>query len=124
MGWDLYYDMDPVTGGASGPYQRWQVVGSALSLLVLVVIVGLSMKIQVAFGAYALIAVAYTVGFCVSAVVQGDLNPDMGADLWPLGAVFLLVGAGTGIFAAGALVCLLRAAMARRSGRRRAGGLL
>ena len=122
LGCDLHYDIDPVTGDASGPYERWQVVGSAVSLLVLVVIIGLSMKIKVAFASYALIAVVYMFGFCLSAVIQENFNPDMGADFWPLGAALLLVGAGTGIFAAGALVCLLRIAMARRSGRRCARG--
>jgi hypothetical protein len=37
MGWDSQYQVDPVTQVASGPYEAWQVIGCAISLLVLLV---------------------------------------------------------------------------------------
>jgi DMSO/TMAO reductase YedYZ heme-binding membrane subunit len=37
MGWDTHYQTDPVTQVTSGPYEAWQVVGCALSLLVVFV---------------------------------------------------------------------------------------
>jgi hypothetical protein len=37
MGWDQQYQVDPVTEVASGPYEVWQVIGCALSLLALFV---------------------------------------------------------------------------------------
>lgn len=32
LGWDQDYDVDPVTGAQSGPYQPWQVIGVVLCL--------------------------------------------------------------------------------------------
>ena len=109
MGWDVYYDIDPVTGGASGPYHPWQVVGSALSLLVVVLVTGFSSRPRVAIPTYALITAGYTTGFCVSAIITSALFAGGGASLWPIGAAMLFIGAGTGIYIVGGLVSLLRA---------------
>ena len=68
MGWDIYYDID-LAGVASGPYHPRQVVGSALSLLVVVLVTGFSSRPMVALPTYALITAGYTTGFCVSAII-------------------------------------------------------
>jgi hypothetical protein len=112
MGWDVYYDIDPVTGTASGPYHPWQVVGSALSLLV----TGFSSRPAVALPTYALITAGYTTGFCVSAIITSALFAGGGPSLWPIGAVILFIGAGTGIYIVGGLVSLLRAVIRPAAG--------
>lgn len=74
------------------------------------------MRLRVALVAYALITAAYTLGFCVSANITSNLNPETGASFWPIGAVVLLLGAGVGIFGTGAITSLTRQAVARKSG--------
>ena len=36
LGWDTEYDVDPVTGAQSGPYQSWQVVGLGVAAVIAV----------------------------------------------------------------------------------------
>ena len=115
MGWDVYYDIDTV-GVASGPYHPWQVVGSALSLLVVVLVTGFSSRPRVAIPTYALITAGYTIGFCVSANITSGLFQGGGASLWPIGAAVLFIGAGTGIYMVGGLVSLLRAVIRPAAG--------
>ena len=43
LGWDNEYQVDPVTGDASGPYQPWQVVGCGLTLIAIAVVGGLTL---------------------------------------------------------------------------------
>jgi hypothetical protein len=113
MGWDVYYDIDPVTRAASGPYHPWQVVGSALSLLVVVLVTGFSSRPAVALPTYALITAGYTTGFCISAIITSAFFQGGGPSLWPIGATMLFIGAGTGIYIVGGLVSLLRAVLTR-----------
>lgn len=35
LGWDHEYQVDPVTGQSSGPYEAWQVIGCVLCLVVI-----------------------------------------------------------------------------------------
>lgn len=98
-----------MTGESTGPYEPWQILGSALSLLAIVLFIGATRRSRTAAIAFGFITTSYTVGFCVSAVISSELNPDGGASLWPIGAVFLMLGVGTGVFAVGGLVILVRA---------------
>jgi len=64
-----------------------------------------------------LITAGYTTGFCVSAIMISAFFPGGGPSLWPIGAVTLFIGAGTGICLVGGLLSLLRAVTRPAAGR-------
>lgn len=74
MGWNLYYDINPMTDEVSGPYEPWQILGSALSLLVVTLVTSLALRPSVAVVAYLLITAAYATGFCILHQRRRDLR--------------------------------------------------
>lgn len=102
LGWDHSYQVDPLTGATSGPYQAWQVVGCALSLLVLQVAALLTGLRSLPVGA------ALTAGFAVPWTVQAATTDDTG--LYAVGAVLLVFG----LAAASALVSVVTLRLRRR----------
>lgn len=87
MGWDSEYQVDPSTGVASGPYEAWQVVGSALCVVVLVAVATLALGRRTAVLATTL---GYTLGWCVTSL------PDDESGLAVVGEIMVLVGVGLG----------------------------
>jgi hypothetical protein len=72
MGWDQEYQVNRITGVSSGPYEAWQVIGCALSLLLLFVCALLA-------GVRPLLAAAaLTLAFTVAWTVQAASNDDTG----------------------------------------------
>lgn len=86
MGWDQEYQLDPRTGVYSGPFEAWQVIGCALSLLVLLV-GALWVGVEPLWGSAAL-----TLGFTTVWTVQAAARDDTG--LFGVGMVMLLLGLG------------------------------
>jgi hypothetical protein len=87
LGWDTEYDVDPVTGSSSGPYQPWQVIGCVLSLMVIGIVGTLVMRPWIA-------PVVLTLTFLVTWSWQAARTDESG--LWLVGAVLLLFGLGWG----------------------------
>ena len=86
LGWDHQYQVDPATGVASGPYEAWQVIGCALSLLVLFV-GGLLVGVRpVPAGA------ALTLAFTAAWTAQAAPADETG--MYGVGMIMLLVGLG------------------------------
>jgi hypothetical protein len=87
MGWDNQYQQDPVTGQWSGPYEAWQVIGCALSLLALFVSAILaSVRPLVAGLALTLATAAWT----------AQAAPSDPTGLYGVGMMMLLVGLSIG----------------------------
>ncbi|WZH53144.1 MAG: hypothetical protein PIR53_03910 [Nocardioides alkalitolerans] len=99
MGWDDEYQVDPVTDVASGPYEAWQVVGCAVTLLVVGVVAARWWR---PFAAAIVLSVAFTVAWSVTSAAEDDTG------LWGVGAVLVLVGTS----AASLLVAAVVAAIA------------
>ena len=87
MGWDSEYRLDPATGAETGPYEAWQVVGSAVCVVALVVVATLVWGRRTAVLATTL---GYTVGWCATSLPQDE------SGLAAVGAVMVLVGVGLG----------------------------
>ena len=86
MGWDQQYQVNPATGVSSGPYEAWQVIGCALSLLLMFVCALLA-------GVRPLLAaVALTLAFTAAWTGQAASNDDTG--LYGVGMLMLLAGLG------------------------------
>jgi hypothetical protein len=106
LGWDDEYQVDAITGAQSGPYQAWQVVGCAVTLLVVLVGALISRVHPV------LAAAAMTVAFTAAWTWQAARTDDSG--LFGVGAILLFGG----LASATALVSVIVAAVsARRPGR-------
>jgi hypothetical protein len=88
LGWDHQYQQDPVTGVWSGPYEAWQVVGCALSLLALFVAALLGGVRPVP--ASAALTLAFTAAWTAEAAPQDVTG------LYGVGMLMLLVGLGIG----------------------------
>ena len=84
LGWDTQYQVDPVTQVASGPYEAWQVIGCAVSLLVL--FVGALLAGVHPFWASAALTVAFTTAWTVSAAAGDETG------LYGVGTILLLIG--------------------------------
>nr|WP_296072670.1 hypothetical protein [uncultured Actinoplanes sp.] len=100
LGRDHEYQVDPVTGAQSGPYETWQVVGCALSLLV--VFVGALVAGIRPLPAPAALTVAFTAAWTVSAS-RSDTS-----GLYVVGTVLLLAGLSAATAAVAAVVSRLR----------------
>ncbi|WP_019145614.1 hypothetical protein [Aeromicrobium massiliense] len=87
MGWDTEYQLDPATGNESGPYETWQVVGSALCVVLLVAVATLVRGRRTAIVATTL---GYTLGWCVTSLPEDE------SGLALVGAFMVLVGVGAG----------------------------
>lgn len=103
MGWDTEIVIDPATGNETGPYEAWQVVGSALCVVMLVVVATLVWGALVA-------AMATTVGYTGGWLITAFTEDDQGLAL--VGGVFVFIG----LAAASTLI----AALTRRFTRSRA----
>jgi hypothetical protein len=106
LGWHEQKHQVPGSTAVEGPYAPWQVVALALTLALAVAVAA-----WLGIGTYAVLtaSVATTVMFSVDASSQ----PTIGANMWPAGAVFLLVGALLGLGVVALLVGGVRLATAR-----------
>jgi hypothetical protein len=100
MGWDQQYQVDPATGVSSGPYEAWQVIGCALSLLVLFV-GALSAGVR-PLPASAALTLAFTVAWTVQAAAADDTG------LYAVGAIMLLLGLGVATTVVSAVTLAIR----------------
>jgi hypothetical protein len=110
LGWHEQKHEVPGSTAVEGPYAAWQVVALALTLAVTVAVAA-----WLGIGTYAVLtaAVATTVMFSADASTQ----PTIGANLWPVGALFLLIGALVGLGVVALLVGGVRHAAARSAAR-------
>jgi hypothetical protein len=88
MGWDTQYQTDPVTKVASGPYEAWQVIGCAVSLLV-VLVGGLLAGVRPLLASAAL-TVAFTAAWTATAAPKDETG------LYGVGMMLLLAGLTAG----------------------------
>lgn len=102
LGWDDEYQVDPVTLVESGPYEPWQVVGSAATVVVLVVVAtlvaGRAQRANVVFAT----AAGYAVAWAQTNLTQDD------SGLAGVGAVMVLVGVGLGAAVVATLTLAVR----------------
>ncbi|MDP9822265.1 hypothetical protein [Nocardioides massiliensis] len=94
MGWDSEYWYDEA-GDPHGPYETWQVAGCVLTLLVACV---LGAALWRPLGPMAVMPPAFTAAW-IATSASGD---DQG--LWPVGALFVLVGTVLGAGLVGIIV--------------------
>jgi hypothetical protein len=85
LGWDRRADVDPVTGSTTGPYDTWQIACTTVALGLLACYGG---RARHAWAGSAAISLGFTAAWSVGAATAQ--NED--ANLWPVGAAFLLVG--------------------------------
>ena len=84
MGWDSEYQTDPVTGVSSGPYEAWQVIGCAVSLLI-VFVAALILQVRPLVAAPAL-TIAFAAGWVTTEAPRDDTG------LYGVGLILLLGG--------------------------------
>jgi hypothetical protein len=102
LGWlrwhdrDYYYDAD--VGAAQGPYHPYQVVGLALTLALVAAVGGWLRRPWLTI---LVMTVVLVVVWSLDA--SWDPGPDGGANLWPVGALFLGVGSVLGLGVAAAI---------------------
>ena len=111
LGWDDEYQVDPVTGVASEPYEAWQVVGCVLTLLVLAVVGG-------ALWRPLLVALVMTLAFTSTWTAWAAAEDETG--LFLVGAVLVLLGTAVGSVLLALLGSAVRRLADRRPQRRRA----
>ncbi|GAA2859326.1 hypothetical protein Acy02nite_23410 [Actinoplanes cyaneus] len=100
MGWDVQYQTDSDTATVSGPYEAWQVIGCALTLLA--VFAG-----AVAFGVRPVfVSVALTVAFTAAWTVTAASQDDTG--LYGVGTVLLFLGLGLATLIASVIATAIR----------------
>lgn len=90
LGWDRQYDIDPVTGNYSGPYQAWQVVGCVLTIAVLATGAGLLRRPGLAV---AVVPVVFMLLWSRDAARTDD------SGMWAIGAIMLAFGSLSGVAA-------------------------
>jgi hypothetical protein len=102
LGWlrwhdrDYYHDAD--VGAAQGPYHPYQVVGLALTLAVVAAVGGwLKRPGWIAMVMTVVLVVVWSID------ASWDPDPEGGANLWPVGALFLGVGSVLGLGLAAAI---------------------
>lgn len=88
LGWDRTYDVDPVTGDQTGPYQPWQVVGCVVSLVVLSALAARWLNLWA-------IVITVSLVFTLAFAVSGATSPEADG-LWAVGAVMVFFGAAIG----------------------------
>ena len=101
LGWDHEYQVDAVTGVASGPFEAWQVVGCAATLAVLAAGAGLVGRPGLAV---VVLPPAFAAAWSVQASQAGEPN------LWPVGALVLAAGVALGAGVVATLAAALRGA--------------
>lgn len=102
LAWDETYQVDPVTGNASGPYEAWQVIGCVLSLVAVGSVAALLLPAWVVVGT---MTVAFTAAWTATAQSQDETG------LFMVGAMLVFVGMAC---ASGVLVALVQAIAHRR----------
>ena len=85
LGWDRTADVDPVTGSFTGPCDTWQIACVTVSLGLLAYYGG---RARHAWAASAAVSLGFTAAWSVGAATAETED----ANLWPVGAAFLLVG--------------------------------
>jgi hypothetical protein len=110
LGWHEQKHRVPGSMAVEGPYAPWQVVALALTLAMAVAVAA-----WLGVGTYAVLtaSVATAAMFSADASTQATL----GANLWPVGAVFLLIGALLGLGVVALLVGGVRLAASRTAAR-------
>jgi hypothetical protein len=110
LGWHEQKHEVPGSAAVEGPYEPSQVVALAITLATAVAVAA-----WLGIGTFAVLtaSVATTVMFSVDASTQ----PTIGANLWPVGAVFLLIGALVGLGVVALLVGGVRLAAVRYGAR-------
>jgi hypothetical protein len=111
MAWDTTYQIDPVSGQASGPYEAWQVIGCAVTLVAVAVVTGLLLPHP--WLSALVITAAFTLAWSRTAS-----NEDA-TGLWLVGAVMAFVGVGV----ASTVFCYAAALVRRVVRPRRPAGL-
>lgn len=92
LAWDHERTRIPGSSDLEGPYEAWQVLGLALSLAGLT---GLLTWRRTSWGSLCAVAVVVTLTVAWSIDAAGQAA--IGANLWPIGAAFLLVGSAVGL---------------------------
>jgi len=100
MGWDHEYQTD-AQGVPSGPYQAWQVIGSALTVVATLVVAVLALRGPIRLAVPLVATLAYAVAWSASA------NDDT-TGLWMVGLGFLVIGAGSTLALLTVVVIALR----------------
>ncbi len=108
LAWDRSYQVDPATGVASGPYDAWQVIGCALTLVGVTMVATTRLPPRIVIP---LVPVAFTAAWSFTAATTDTQG------LWPIGAALVLLGTLAGTTVATTLSMLLL----RRTSTRRAG---
>lgn len=107
LGWDTGYDVDPVTGNSTGPYQVWQVAGFVVCVALQAVLLQRHVQWLLAAGAMSL-------GITAAAAVSFSRD-DSG--LAAVGLALILLGSLAGTLAVSACARLLdRSTAAVRAG--------
>ncbi len=83
LGWDHTYQVDPVTGVESGPYEAWQVVGCVVSLAAVALLAGIAARPWLPV---LVVPPVFTLVWSLDAAPSDDTG------LWVVGAVLILVG--------------------------------
>ena len=99
MGWDHEYQAD-TQGVPSGPYEAWQVIESAVTVVAVVVAAVLALHGTARLAVPAVAALAYAVAWSSST--------DDTTGLWVVGLGFLVVGTVSSVALATAVVFALR----------------
>ncbi|WP_313404525.1 hypothetical protein [Aeromicrobium sp.] len=87
MGWDTAKDLDLATGNETGPYEAWQVIGSALCVVALVAVATVQWGPLVA-------TVATTVGYTAGWMITAFSQDEQGLAL--IGGLLVLAGVAIG----------------------------
>lgn len=90
LGWDDEYQVDSVTGVATGPYEAWQVIGLGA---ICAFVAGVAGWYRTAAIAVIVMPVVLVIGFVVSAIGDGSA----GDGLFVVGALLLGVGSLLGV---------------------------
>lgn len=98
LGWDKTYQVDPLTGVASGPYESWQVVGCALTLVLVAMVAGLARQAAVAM---VVMPCAFTIAWSMPARATDE------SGLWAVGAIMTFFGIAAGVAVVAPLLTLL-----------------
>ncbi|MFB9927979.1 hypothetical protein ACFORO_19830 [Amycolatopsis halotolerans] len=106
LGSDTTYQVDPVTGQRTGPYEPWQVAGCVLCLVVLAVagtMIGLPRWVVVP-----VMSVVFTAAWSGAAIAADS------SGLWGVGALMVAIGMVVGSYVVVSAADSARTAMARR----------
>ncbi len=104
LGWDQQKYRVPGTNRIEGPYQSWQVIGLALTLVIVAAVAAWRGPARGTVVTTLTVTAVLTVVWSIDAAT--DKTPD--ANLWLVGSVFLAVGTLVGIAVVCTVVLLVR----------------